>query len=105
MRLLLFIAVFLWYYDPTFVDECFLKSAAVTQYGNYMVQTAIMIRHRQMLSETELYTIFRQYRHFSAILISGMAKDALQIIMCKWYFRPVARERLSSGFFATLVAL
>lgn len=59
MRLLLFIAVFLWYYDPTFVDERFLKSAAVTQYGNYMGQSVIMIRHRQTLRETELYTIFR----------------------------------------------
>jgi len=38
MRLLLFIAVFLWYYDSTSVDECFLKSAAVTLYGNYIGQ-------------------------------------------------------------------
>jgi hypothetical protein len=34
-----------------------------------------------------------------------MAKDALQIIICSWYFRPEARERLSSGFFATMAVL
>jgi hypothetical protein len=34
-----------------------------------------------------------------------MVKDALQIIIGIWYFRPEARERLSSEFFATMVVL
>jgi hypothetical protein len=34
-----------------------------------------------------------------------MVKDIVEKIICSWYFRPEAMDRLSSRFFATMVVL
>jgi hypothetical protein len=67
--------------------------------------SAIIDQHRQMLRETRPYTIFRRYWQSSARETSGMVRDALRLRICNWHFRPEARERLSTGFFATMVVL